>query len=132
VTKRNRFVMAEARSLSSEERAAATYRNDVLKAPFYGILEAGWSTFVLLIAIRHFNAPDNYKAFIAGASPIGFLLTPLTIYFAARWQLRPSLLCSYMFSVTAVLIFGATVMESLFLFTVLMMISQVAAVQQDR
>ncbi len=130
MTKRNRFAMAEARSLSSEERAAATYRNDVLKAPFYGILEAGWSTFVLLIAIRNFNAPDNYKAFIAGASPIGFLLTPLTIYFAAKWQLRPSLLCSCMFSVTAVLIFGATVMESLLLFTALMIISQVAAVQQ--
>jgi hypothetical protein len=62
---------------SEAARAAATYRNDVLRAPFYGILEAGWSTFALLIAIRHFDAPETYKAFFAGAWPIGFLLTPL-------------------------------------------------------
>ena len=64
--------------MPEEERAAATYRNDLLKAPFYGILEAGWVTFVLLIAIRQFDAPESYKAFIAGAAPTGFLLTPLT------------------------------------------------------
>ena len=128
--KRISFSMAEARNLSPEERITATYRNDVLKAPFYGVLEAGWSTFVLLIAIRQFNAPDSYKAFIAGASPIGFLLAPVTIYFAARWQLLPSLLSACLFSLTALLIFGATVIESLVLFTALMMTSQIAAVQQ--
>ena len=128
--KRISFFMAETRDLSPEERAAATYRNDVLKAPFYGVLEAGWTTFVLLIAIRQFNAPDSYKAFIAGASPIGFLLTPITVYIAARWQWRPSLLSTCLFFLTALLTFGATVTESLALFTALMMTSQVVAVQQ--
>ncbi|MGK0176784.1 MAG: MFS family permease [Lentimonas sp.] len=122
--------MTEAIHLPLNERAAATYRNDVLKAPFYGVLEAGWSTFVLLIAIRQFNAPENYKAFIVGASSIGFLLTPLTIYFAAKWQFRPSLVSACMFSLTALLILGATVIQSLLLFTAFMMTSQITAVQQ--
>lgn len=122
--------MAEATKLSPEERMDATYRNDVLKAPFYGILEAGWLTFVLLTAIRRFDAPESYKAFIVGASPIGFLLTPITVYLAARWRFRPSMVAAYVFFLTAFLIVGATMIESLLLFTVLMMISQMAAVQQ--
>lgn len=116
--------------MSLEERTATTYRNDLLKAPFYGILDSGWLTFVLLIAIRQFDAPESYKAFIAGASPIGFLLTPLTIYFAAKTRLRPSLVCALMFLLTALLIFGASLVESLLLFSAFMMASQIAAVQQ--
>lgn len=108
----------------------ATYRNDLLKAPFYGLLEAGWAGFLLLIAIRRFEAPESYKAFIAGAGPIGFLLTPITIYCAARLRLRPSLVCAGMFSLAAFLIFGASMMDGLFIFAVLMITSQMVAVQQ--
>lgn len=122
--------MVDAKQLSLEERTAATYRNDLLKAPFYGVLEAGWTGFVLLIAIRQFDAPDRYKAFIAGASPIGFLLTPITLYFAARWRLRTGLLCVFMFFLAAFLIAGAAIIESLLFFAILMIASQVVAVQQ--
>ena len=122
--------MVEAKQLSLKERTAATYRKELLKAPFYGVLEAGWATFVLLIAIRQFDAPDSYKAFIVGAPPIGFLLTPVTLYLAARWRFRPALICSCMFLLVAFLIVGATLTEGLLLFTTLMMTSQIAAVQQ--
>ncbi len=111
-------------------RAAATYRNDVLRAPFYGILEAGWSTFALLIAIRHFGAPESYKAFIAAAWPIGFLLTPLTLYFVAKRRFRPSLASACMFALAALLMVGATVVQSLTIFTVFIITSQMATVQQ--
>ena len=117
-------------SSTDDDRAAATYRNDVLRAPFYGILEAGWSTFALLIAIRHFDAPETYKAFIAGAWPIGFLLTPLTLYFVAKRQIRPSLASACMFALAALLMVGATVIQSLTLFTVFIITSQMATVQQ--
>ncbi|MFQ3224026.1 MAG: MFS family permease [Lentimonas sp.] len=102
----------------------------MLRAPFYGILEAGWSTFVLLIAIRHFDAPETYKAFIAGAWPIGFLLTPLTLYFVAKRQIRPSLASACMFALAAVLMVGATVVQSLTIFTIFIITSQMATVQQ--
>lgn len=116
--------------LSIIDRAEITYRNDILRAPFYGVLEAGWSTFILLIAIRYFAAPENYKAFIAGASPIGFLLTPLTLYLVARWRLRPSLISAFAFALAALLFVCTTALESLFLFTALMMASQIVTVQQ--
>jgi len=122
--------MAQANHLSAEERVEATYRNDLIKSPFYGILEAGWTGLVLLVAIRYFDAPDSYKSFIAGASPIGFLLTPLTLYFVTRWKCRPSLVPAVLFILCAIWIVGASVTESLIIFTVLMIMSQVVAMQQ--
>lgn len=93
-------------------------------------MEAGWSTFALLIAIRHFGAPESYKAFIAAAWPIGFLLTPLTLYFVAKRQFRPSLASASMFALAALLMVGATLSQSLAVFTVFIITSQMATVQQ--
>ncbi|MEM8867146.1 MAG: MFS transporter [Verrucomicrobiota bacterium] len=109
--------------------AAATYRNDLRRSTFQGILEAGWQTFPLLIAIRYYDAPETYKAFIAGAGPIGFLITPLTLYIAASLRARPSAACAFVFTIAAILIGGATLMQSLLLFTVFIIGSQVASVQ---
>lgn len=113
-----------------EDRAATTYRFDVLRAPFYGILEAGWGTFALIIAIRHFDAPETYKAFIAGAWPMGFLLTPLTLYLLAKLRSRPSLAAGSMFALSALLMVGATLVQSLTLFTLFIITSQMATGQQ--
>ena len=115
--------------MTAAERAAATYRYDTLRAPFYGILESGWGTFALIIAIRHFDAPETYKAFIAGAWPMGFLLTPLTLYLLAKLRSRPSLAAGFMFALSAVLMIGATLAHSLALFTVLIITSQIATGQ---
>lgn len=112
------------------KKAEQTYRYDKLRAPFYGILEAGWSTFALVIAIRYFNAPETYKSFIAGAWSMGFLLTPITLYLVAKLRNRPSIACARMFATSAILMAGATVAQSLVLFTVLIMLSQIATAQQ--
>lgn len=110
--------------------ASRTYRNDLLRAPLAGILEAGWATFVLVIAIRYFDASETYKAFIAGAGPIGFLLTPVTLYIAASLRARPSLSCAFVFAAAGLLLVGASVVQSLLFFTLFVVFSQVAAVQQ--
>lgn len=117
-------------TFKDSENARTTYRFDILRAPFYGILEAGWSTFALIIAIRYFQAPESYKAFIVGAWPIGFLLTPLTLYILAKLRTHPSLAGSFMFALAALLMVGATLVQSLILFTVFIITSQVATVQQ--
>ena len=93
-------------------------------------MEAGWSTFALLIAIRHYGAPESYKAFIAAAWPIGFLLTPLTLHCVAKRQFRPSLASASMFALAALLMVGATVVQSLTVFTAFIIASQMATVQQ--
>lgn len=94
-----------------------------------GILEAGLQAFPLLIAIRYFEAPENTKAFIAGAGPIGFLITPLTLFLAAKLRARPAQAAAITFLVTAVFIAGATFVHSMLLFTLCIIASQVAKVQ---
>jgi len=115
--------------MESVNNARATYRNDLLRAPFMGILEAGWMTFALVIAIRYFDASETHKAFIAGAGPIGFLLTPITLYFAANLRACPSRACALVFGIATLLLVGASVAQSLLFFTLFAVASQVAAVQ---
>ena len=115
--------------MTAAERAAATHRYDTLRAPFLGILEAGWGTFALVIAIRHFEAPEIDKAFIAGAWPMGFLLTPLTLYLLARLRCLPSLACGLLFALSGLLMIGASAAQSLALYTGLIIGSQIASGQ---
>jgi len=115
---------------TNSENTERTYHYDKWRSPFYGILEAGWNTFALVVAIRYFEAPDQIKAFIAGAGPMGFLLTPLTLYVAARMRIRPSRACYAIFLFTAALLLGATTAQSLLLFAVFAVSSQMISVQQ--
>ena len=111
-------------------KATATYRNDLLRAPLTGILEAGWATFALVIAIRYFEASETHKAFIAGAAPMGFLITPITLYLAASVRARPSFSCTFVLATATLLLLGASIVESLLFFTLFAVLSQVSAVQQ--
>lgn len=110
-------------------KAARTYRNDRIRAPFLGLLEAGWSTFALVVAIRFFDAPESIKAFIVGAGPIGFLITPITLYAVAKSRSRSSFACGLAFALAAVLLLAASWVNSLVAFSLLVIASQVAAVQ---
>lgn len=114
---------------SENANAEATYARDKWRAPFQGVLEAGWMAFPLLIAIRYFEAPETVKAFIAGAGPVGFLLTPLTLFLAARLAARPSHACAVVFALSAALVIGATFASSLLVFTSCIIASQMAMVQ---
>lgn len=114
---------------AASDAAARTFARDKLRAPLLGVLEAGWQAVPLLIAIRYFNAPENIKAFIAGAGPIGFLLTPITLYWVARVQATPSRASACLFILSALLIVAASSAEGLLLFTLCIIGSQVASVQ---
>ena len=109
--------------------AEITYARDKLRAPFMGILEAGWIALPLLIAIRHFEAPETIKAFIAGAGPIGFLLTPITLFLVAKLKARPAQASACMFVIAACLVAGATAGQSLLVFSICIIGSQMASVQ---
>ena len=112
------------------KKAASTYRYDIIKSPFYGILEAGWSTFALVVAIRYFDANETAKAFIVGSGPIGFLITPITLFFAAKFKARPSMACALAFGTAGLLLIGASLAQSLIYYCLFATVSQLAAVQQ--
>jgi hypothetical protein len=59
-----------------------------------GLIEAGYNSIVLLVAIRHFQASDTSKSLLAGGTAIGFLLAPLFLISLSKTTLRTSHLCS--------------------------------------
>lgn len=61
-----------------------TYQYERWRAVTSGILETAGTTFLLLIAVRWFNAGATGKALVAGAGSFGLMLTPLTVALVAR------------------------------------------------
>lgn len=107
-----------------------THSRDSLRSFLYGILEAGWQTFAFIVAIRYFNSDVNFKAFIAAAGPIGFLLTPLSLYFFANKKFSASFACALVYFVTALFLFGSISVNNIFVFGACIIISQVINVQK--
>ena len=108
----------------------STHKRDSIRALFNGILESGWQTFAFIVAIRFFEAGEGVKSLIAAAGPIGFLLTPLSLYIFAKYRLSAAHSCSLIYSITAVLLLGTSLSNSLSIFASLVVLSQIVNVQQ--
>lgn len=76
--------------MTAAERTALTYRLERWRAITHGILETAGTTFLLLIAVRWFEAHAAAKALIAAGSSIGLLASPLVVTIVARRQWAPS------------------------------------------
>lgn len=107
-----------------------THSRDSIRSFLYGILEAGWQTFAFVVAIRYFNSDVNFKAFIAAAGPIGFLLTPLSLYFFANQKFSASFACALVYFSTALFLFGSITVNSITVFGACIIISQIINVQK--
>lgn len=59
-----------------------------------GVLEAAGSTFLLLIAVRHFSAGATAKALVASGGSVGLLLTPIVVSQVARLRWPAALAAS--------------------------------------
>src|SRR5438093_13668693 len=75
------------RANAGGDPTALTYRYEGWRAVTNGILETAGTTFVLLIAVRWFEAGATAKALVAGGGSTGLLLTAVVGSFvqAARW-----------------------------------------------
>ena len=73
--------------MPAESRTLLTYRLERWRAVSAGILESAGATFLLLIAVRWFEAGASAKAFIAAGGSLGLMLTPLVVTYVAtlRW-----------------------------------------------
>ena len=69
------------------DRRQITYRYERWRALTSGILETASGTFLLLIAVRWFNANPILKALVASGGSVGLLLSPLVVFFVSkrRW-----------------------------------------------
>ncbi|MBI4659230.1 MAG: MFS transporter [Verrucomicrobia bacterium] len=56
-----------------------TYRYEKWRAVASGVLETAGTTFLLLIAVRWFEAGATAKALVAGGGSLGLMLTPLVV-----------------------------------------------------
>ena len=76
--------------MTAASRTASTFRIERWRAVTSGILETAGTTFLLLVALRWFQAGALAKALVAAGSSFGLLITPLVVTFVTRQGLPPS------------------------------------------
>jgi len=70
--------------VTEQECTRRTYRLELQRAVPHGILESAGSTFLLLIAVRYFQAGATAKALIASGGSVGLMLAPAVVSLVAR------------------------------------------------
>jgi hypothetical protein len=112
--------------LSLAERSRLTFMYDNVRCFFVGILEGGFKTFVLLIAIRVFKAPAIYKAILSAIGFAGLLFAPITVNLASRLKNIPATkVCAFYFILVACLLLASACIRSFWVYFVLIAISRV-------
>lgn len=101
-----------------------------MRAPLHGMLEAGWMTFGLLIAIRAFQAPDEWKAAISSAGFIGMLINTFVIALVSRTGRKTSQLVAGFLISSAVGLIGAAYSPNLGFFLTFFLLAQLINIQQ--
>lgn len=94
-----------------------TYHYDCLRGLFQGLLDAAWMTFLVLIAIRCFNASATLKACIVSAGFWGYFFNPIMMAFAKRTGLRNSTLAGIYYILSGFLMLLAASTSSLWVYT---------------
>ena len=105
------------------------FKVDAPRGFFSGILEAGFGIFVLIIAIRFFNAPNYCKAILAGGSAFGLILSPLIMSFWSGSRYSSSNKCGVLMLVTSTFIFLASLCKEVHLLTFYLLLAQISLSQ---
>ena len=65
--------------MKAQQRTEITYRYERWRSVSAGVLETAGGTFLLLIAVKHFQAGAIAKGLVAGGGSVGFMLGPLVV-----------------------------------------------------
>ncbi len=98
-------------------RTRATLHNDLWRNLFMGIVEGGYNSVAILVAIRHFHAPESAKSLIAGGAALGFLLAPAFLMLASRTSMVVSRTCAVFMAGTAAGLFCAARTDNAWAYT---------------
>ncbi|MGC6455277.1 MAG: MFS transporter [Coraliomargaritaceae bacterium] len=119
------------------DKETVTYRYDCWRSVLYGICEAGWVTFGLLILIRNFcSAEDEWgstlaKSLITSAGFLGLLLTTTTTYYFSRLHFRATSVVAVFLIASGFLLASSAFVSGLVGFTVLFAIANILSAQQS-
>ena len=110
--------------------ARKTFRCELVANTFGGILQAGFSTFALLLAIRAYGASEYEKAILVGSMSAGLLVAPwgLSLMRATRCSVN-WLSCGLMFF-TGICLLVVFATESLAIYVAGLAVAQIAIAQQ--
>ena len=111
--------LKESTYLNLEEKTQKTYRCDLWRGSFEGVLSSGSQTFCLFIAIRFFNAGETTKALIAAAPFMGMFLSMLLLHYASLTHWKKSTWGALPSFITGGCLFIAAWTQSLTLFACL-------------
>lgn len=99
-------------------RAKKTFRWDLARGFLDGVNDSLYPTFVLLAAIRYFDAPGTIKSLLVASVFIGLLITPVTQIIAARSNRRVSWMATAWYLLSAALLCVAALQTTLVPFVV--------------
>lgn len=113
--------------LSKEKKnvSTQTFRLDLINSSLGGILEVGFGTFAILIAIRFLGAPDMIKAVLASGVSAGLLLVPHMQRLAVWTQLSASRFCASLMLICALLLFASGYLSHVWLLAAALFLAQV-------
>ncbi|MCO6429525.1 MAG: MFS transporter [Deltaproteobacteria bacterium] len=103
---------------SRDPERQITFKYEKLRAIGSGILETASVTFLLLIAVRHFDAGPTAKALVAASTSIGFLLSPIAVNLVERLGIRTAQAAAALALLSGLGFLVTTIFPSLALFVV--------------
>lgn len=103
--------------MDTQSRTQITYLFERLRAVSTGITETAATTFLLLIAVRWYEATPNYKAIIAGATSFGLVLSPFIVHVVEKRGASVSKASSLFFLIACFSYLVGAAVPSLFIFT---------------
>lgn len=113
--------------LSNEKKKVSTqtFRLDLINSSLGGILEVGFGTFAILIAIRFLGAPDMIKAVLASGVSAGLLLVPHMQRLAVWTELSASRFCASLMLICSLLLFASGYLSHVWLLAAALFLAQV-------
>ncbi len=105
--------------------AEKTFRYDLWRGGFDGVLDTGTNTFNLFIAIRYFDAGSGEKSLIAAAPWIGMVLSLVLVHYASKTGAKKSICGSLPAVATGIFLILAALADRLSIFAVLILIAYI-------
>ena len=112
-------------SLTTSQIRRETYRYDLWRGLFEGILSAGIQTFALLIAIRYYHAGESSKSLIAAAPFMGMILSLPLVHYTSGKKIKKSWCSAGPSVLTGICLIVAAWIPSLEFYTLMIVIGYI-------